>query len=128
MISSNVLGEVFTLPAVVSREVCKKGWVATGEAVSHRTGPFLGVAHLQGRKEPNTMADDMRIAFEAIARKLAGMHDGDILREGVRMLAHALMEAEVETHVGAAPHERTTTRTGPKGYATLLIRGSPMPI
>ena len=28
------------------------------------------------------MADDMRIAFEAIARKLAGMHDGDILREG----------------------------------------------
>ena len=39
------------------------------------------------------MADDMRIAFEAIARKLAGMHDGDILREGVRMLAHALMEA-----------------------------------
>ena len=40
------------------------------------------------------MADDMRIALEAIARKLAGMHDGDILREGVRMLAHALMEAE----------------------------------
>ena len=63
------------------------------------------------------MADDMRIAFEAIARKLAGMHDGDILREGVRMLAHALMEAEVETHVGAAPHERTTTRTGQRnGY------------
>ena len=63
------------------------------------------------------MADDMRIALEAIARKLAGMHDGDILREGVRMLAHALMEAEVETHVGAAPHERTTTRTGQRnGY------------
>ena len=40
------------------------------------------------------------------------MHDGDILREGVRMLAHALMEAEVETHVAAAPHERTATRTG----------------
>ena len=49
------------------------------------------------------MADDMRIALEAIARKLAGMHDGDMLREGVRMLAHALMEAEVEIHVGAAP-------------------------
>ena len=63
------------------------------------------------------MADDMRIALEAIARKLAGMHDGDILREGVRMLAHALMEAEVETHVGAAPHERTATRTGQRnGY------------
>ncbi len=63
------------------------------------------------------MADDMRIAFEAIARKLAGMHDGDILREGVRALAHALMEAEVETHVGAAPHERTATRTGQRnGY------------
>ena len=42
------------------------------------------------------MADDMRIALEAIARTLSGMHDGDILREGVRMLAHALMEAEAE--------------------------------
>ncbi len=63
------------------------------------------------------MADGMRIALEAIARKLAGMHDGDILREGVRMLAHALMEAEVETHVGASPHERTATRTGQRnGY------------
>ena len=45
------------------------------------------------------MADDMRGALEAIARQLAGMHDGDILREGVRMLAHALMEAEVEVTV-----------------------------
>jgi len=63
------------------------------------------------------MADDMRIALEAIARKLSGMHDGDILREGVRMLAHALMEAEVETHVGASPHERTAARTGQRnGY------------
>jgi len=33
------------------------------------------------------------------------------------MLAHALMEAEVETHVGAAPHESTATRTGQRnGY------------
>ena len=54
------------------------------------------------------MADDMRIAFEAIARKLAGMHDGDILREGVRMLAHALMEAEVEVTVHGVSWERAT--------------------
>lgn len=63
------------------------------------------------------MADDIRIALEAIARKLAGLHDGDVLREGVRALAQALMEVEVEAHVGAAPHERTVTRTGQRnGY------------
>ena len=68
------------------------------------------------------MADDMRIAFEAIARKLAGMHDGDILREGVRMLAHALMEAEVETpggdSIGAGAGAGTTIGAGTTGGAT----------
>ncbi|MDP9469796.1 MAG: IS256 family transposase [Chloroflexota bacterium] len=41
----------------------------------------------------------------------------DVLREGVRVLAEALMALEVEQHLGAAPHERTPERTGQRnGY------------
>jgi putative transposase len=36
----------------------------------------------------------------------------DFLREGVRTLAQALMEAEVTQHVGASRYERTSQRTG----------------
>jgi putative transposase len=43
--------------------------------------------------------------------------DTDFLREGVRMLSQALMEIEVEQHVGATLHERTAGRTGQRnGY------------
>ena len=36
----------------------------------------------------------------------------DVLREGVRVLAQALLELEVEQHVGAGRHERTEERRG----------------
>ena len=43
--------------------------------------------------------------------------DVDFLREGVRALAQALMEAEVTQHVGAGRYERTEERTGERnGY------------
>jgi putative transposase len=43
--------------------------------------------------------------------------DADFLKEGVRILSQALMEVEVEQHVGAARHERTAGRTGQRnGY------------
>lgn len=38
--------------------------------------------------------------------------DGDVLREGVRVLAQALMDTEVTALVGAERHERTEDRTG----------------
>src|SRR5919206_3719724 len=38
-------------------------------------------------------------------------------REGVRLLSQALMEMEVEEHVGAGRHERSSARTGQRnGY------------
>jgi transposase-like protein len=38
-------------------------------------------------------------------------HDGDVLREGVRVLAQALMDTEVTALVGAERHERSDDRT-----------------
>lgn len=52
------------------------------------------------------------IALVALLHKAQASDDRDFLREGVRVLAHALMETEVTQHVGAARHERTTGRTG----------------
>jgi transposase-like protein len=44
-------------------------------------------------------------------------HDADFLKEGVRVLSQALMEMEVEEHVGAARHERSAERVGQRnGY------------
>jgi len=43
--------------------------------------------------------------------KLLEEQDGDVLREGVRVLAQALMETEVTALVGADRHERSEDRT-----------------
>lgn len=63
------------------------------------------------------MADDVRMALEALLRKVE-IDDGvDVLREGVRVMAQALMELEVSQHLGAERHERSATRTGQRnGY------------
>ena len=50
--------------------------------------------------------------FSTFVGKLLEEQDGDILREGVRVLAQALMDAEVTALVGAERHERTEDRTG----------------
>lgn len=51
--------------------------------------------------------------------KLLEQDDVDTLREGVRVLAQAVMETEVSAHVGAAPYERSTERTAYRnGYPT----------
>jgi transposase-like protein len=52
-----------------------------------------------------------RMDLPAFIGKLLEEHDGDVLREGVRVLAQALMEAEVTELVGADRHERTDDRT-----------------
>ena len=58
------------------------------------------------------MADDFRMALEELLRKAQMEGDVDFLREGVQVLAQAVMELEVTQHVGAEPYERTVTRTG----------------
>ena len=55
--------------------------------------------------------------------KLAGIHGGNIAREGVGAMAHALMEAAVETHVGVAPHDGTATRTGQRNRSEAMSSG-----
>jgi transposase-like protein len=58
------------------------------------------------------MANELRIGLEELLRKARVEGDAGFLGEGVRVLSQALMEMEVEQHVGAARHERTPERSG----------------
>ena len=58
------------------------------------------------------MASEISMALEEFVRKVQLSDDVDFLREGVRTLAQALMEAEVTQHVGAGRYERSAERTG----------------
>ena len=63
------------------------------------------------------MADELRIGLAELLRKARMEHDADFLKEGVRALSQAIMEMEVEEHIGAARHERTEERSGHRnGY------------
>ncbi len=53
-----------------------------------------------------------RMDLSTFVGKLLEEQDGDVLREGVRVLAQALMDTEVTALVGAERHERTEDRTG----------------
>ena len=61
------------------------------------------------------MADEMSMALAELLGKID--MNGDFLREGVRMLAQALMDLDVTQRLGAGRHERTPERTGQRnGY------------
>lgn len=61
------------------------------------------------------MADELSMALLDLIRK--GDGDVDFLKESVRRLANAVMEAEVTAQVHADRHERTPDRTGQRnGY------------
>lgn len=63
------------------------------------------------------MTDELRIGLQELLRKAQVEHDADFLRESVRTLSQALMELEVEEHLGASRHERTPERSGQRnGY------------
>ncbi len=63
------------------------------------------------------MAEDVRMALEGLLRKAEVGEEVDVLREGVRVMAQALMELEVSQQLGAERHERTPSRTGQRnGY------------
>src|SRR5215211_324704 len=63
------------------------------------------------------MADQLRIGLAQLLRKAHMDHDADFLKEGVRALSQALMEMEVEAHIGAGRHERVEGRSGHRnGY------------
>jgi putative transposase len=51
--------------------------------------------------------------------KLLKEDDSDILRDGIKALAQMIMDVEVSSKIGAAPYERTETRTAYRnGYRT----------
>ncbi len=61
------------------------------------------------------MADEMSMALAELLSKIT--MNSDVLRDGVRLLAQALMELEVTQQLGAGRHERTDERTGQRnGY------------
>ncbi len=63
------------------------------------------------------MADELRIGLSELLRKAQVEHDTNFLKEGVRALSQALMEMEVEEHIGAGRHERSAGRSGHRnGY------------
>ncbi len=63
------------------------------------------------------MADELRIGLTELLRKAHIEGDAEFLKEGARALSQALMEMEVEEHIGAARHERTPGRKGQRnGY------------
>ena len=63
------------------------------------------------------MAGEPSIDLLALLRKAGVEPDADFLREAVRVLGQALMEAEVAAHLGAERHERTPERSGQRnGY------------
>jgi putative transposase len=65
----------------------------------------------------DTVADELRIGLSELLRKAIIDRDADFLKEGVRVLSEALMEMEVQEHVGAGRHERSPSRTGQRnGY------------
>jgi transposase-like protein len=66
----------------------------------------------------DTMADELRIGLTELLRK-AHIEGGDaeFLKEGVRALSQALMEMEVEEHIGAT---RPRTHTWAQGSAQRL--------
>jgi putative transposase len=58
-----------------------------------------------------------RMDLSAFVGKLLEEQDGDVLREGIRVLSQALMETEVAGLIGADRHERTPERTAHRnGY------------
>jgi len=68
-------------------------------------------------EEEHTMADELRIALMELLRKAELERDGDLLRDGVRVLSEALMELEISQQLGAERYERTGERKGQRnGY------------
>ena len=71
-----------------------------------------------------------RMDITSFVGELLEQDDVDALREGVRVLAQAVMETEVSGQIGAAPYERSTgalltaTATAPIGRTPGSARSS----
>src|SRR5581483_11239673 len=72
------------------------------------------------RRRRRTGMATKRMDFDTFVGKLlAEEEETDVLREGIRVLAQALMDAEASTQIGAGLYERTEARTAYRnGYRT----------
>ncbi|GIU98112.1 MAG: hypothetical protein KatS3mg013_1915 [Actinomycetota bacterium] len=62
-----------------------------------------------------------RMDFSSFVGKLLAEDDADVLRDGIRVLAQALMDAEASAEIGAGLYERTEDRTAYRnGYRTRI--------
>jgi len=70
------------------------------------------------------MADHHRRSDEQIAQQEEALTDDpSFLEEIVRSALQRILEAEMTAHVGAAPHERTESRTGQRnGYKPRTLK------
>jgi putative transposase len=69
----------------------------------------------------DTVTEELRIGLAELLRKAQVEGDAEFLREGVRVLSQAIMEMEVEGHIGAGRHERSPGRMGQRnGYRQRL--------
>jgi putative transposase len=65
-----------------------------------------------------TMAKDHRKVSEQLTQEIL-LEDPNFLREIVERVLQEMLEAEMTEHIGAAPYERSATRTGYRnGYRT----------
>jgi putative transposase len=63
-----------------------------------------------------TMAKDHRKVSEQLTQEIL-LEDPNFLREIVERVLQEMLEAEMTEHIGAAPYERSATRTGHRnGY------------
>lgn len=56
------------------------------------------------RRTRHECTDELRIGLQEMLRKARMEHDAHLLKEGVRVPSQALMQMEVEQHVGASRH------------------------
>lgn len=62
-----------------------------------------------------------RMTHQALLNQLDGA-DADVLRRALEHAMQRLIEAEAAAHIGAAPHERTATRTTHRnGYRERIL-------
>ena len=68
------------------------------------------------------MAKDHRKVSEQLTQEIL-LEDPNFLREIVERMLQEMLEAEMTEHIGAAPYERSATRTGHRnGYKPRTLR------